>query len=159
MNELLFHGMTLNYPDDFHVLDDEERKGMQTIGDGEWTGLSAPERHVIITVGWKRAGGLFGAMLNTEDMKKNTEKAIAKAMRPYDYHKEKECGYTLDGETFKGFRYSYTAQGTKMTGETLILKKGSDHYELHFYGRTEFLEDENKLWEEVLHSLRWETAE
>jgi len=52
---------------------EEETRGLTMLGEGPWIGLSDPERHMIVTVGWKRLGAVVSFLLSGADLAKNAE--------------------------------------------------------------------------------------
>ena len=44
------------YPDGFHVMDEAERSKLKSLGGGPVECLSDPERHILISTGWKSVG-------------------------------------------------------------------------------------------------------
>ena len=49
--------MTLTYPDGFHVMGKEELKKHQYFGEPPAWSISNPERHVMISIAWKKTNG------------------------------------------------------------------------------------------------------
>ena len=156
MNEFRLNQMTGDVPLPLHLMDEEERRTLPVAGDAEWIGLSAPEIHMIVTAGWKHLGGFVGTVLSAHDIAKETEKNIRRALAASGYEAEGFKAYQVRAPKAEGFRYTYTVQGTAMTAETCIVKTGRDLYELHFYSRTETLDECLPVWEELLASLRWQ---
>ncbi|MBR3154478.1 MAG: hypothetical protein IKF10_05695, partial [Lachnospiraceae bacterium] len=52
----------LSFPDGFHVMDNDERQKLNMLADGPGECLTDPDRHIIISIGWKELG-LFPALL------------------------------------------------------------------------------------------------
>ena len=148
--ELTLKNLNLPVPDGFHVMDDAELSDLKLLADGDGVGLSDPERHMIVTAGTKQINGFSAALLNARDLAKNMEKQIRKPMASLGYRCEGFRQQTVGGRTAEGFRYSYTAQGVGMTGESYVVKDGKSLYYLHAYMRTELLEASLPVWEEVL---------
>ena len=44
-------GFRLTCPEGFRRMTEEETRGLTTLGEGPWIGLSDPERHMIVTAG------------------------------------------------------------------------------------------------------------
>ena len=124
-------------------------------GEHFYTG-SQSEIKTIVAAGWKHLGGFAGTVLNAHDIAKETEKNIRRALAASEYETEGVKAYQVRAPKAEGFRYTYTVQGTAMTAETCIVKTGRDLYELHFYSRTETLDECLPVWEELLASLRWQ---
>ena len=56
-NTLTFRHLTLARPIDFHGMDQSEWSKMNLLTDGETSGHTDPERHMIVTVGYKQVNG------------------------------------------------------------------------------------------------------
>ncbi len=58
MGEILLNRtLALPLPEGFHVMDEEERSRLRFLEAGECVCLSDPERHLVVTVGWKPLDG------------------------------------------------------------------------------------------------------
>ncbi len=153
MNELLLGGeLALNVSEGFRIMDDAERSGLSPLAGGEWTGLSDPDRHMIVTLGWKRTGGFAAALLSERDLAKGMEKKIRKPMRPFGYRLESFSERTIAGARAGGLRYSYEVQDTAMTGESWALKRGKTFFYFHAYMRSSLLEESLPVWNALLDS-------
>ena len=53
--------LNLNVPEGFHVLSEAERMRLNFIADGEGCCLQDAERHIMISVGWKKSERLPGS--------------------------------------------------------------------------------------------------
>ena len=148
-NELL-----LPVPDGFHELTDGERSKMNMPWAGQWVGISDPERHILVTVGSKKAGLLAGWLLNARDLAGKTEKQIRGAMGSFGYRAEGPTSYLIAGEKASGFRYAYEAQGIAMCAESCVFKRRGKMYFLHLYAREELRGESFAVWEEILSSVR-----
>ncbi|MBQ3262295.1 MAG: hypothetical protein IJH52_03905 [Oscillospiraceae bacterium] len=157
-NNLHLHGLTLPIPAGFHVMDKEEWSRMKLLADGEGTGLSDPGRHMVVTLGWKQAGGFSAALLSAKDLAKNMEKQICRAMASLGCRSEGVKTRAIGGREAHGARYRYTAQGTDMTGESWVVKEKKEIWYLHGYMRTELLEVSLPVWEEMLDSITIEPS-
>ena len=149
-NCLNMHGLSLTWPEGFHVMDETERSKLRFLTVGEGAGLSDPERHMIVTLGHQRAGGFSAALLSTKDLAKNMEKQISKSMAALGCRTESRKQRTIGGKEAHGFRYSYTVQDVGMTGETYVIKDGKEIWYLHVYMRTALLEESLPVWNEML---------
>ncbi len=93
---VLNNEMQLSYPDGFHVMSEEELSKMTFYGEAPGWCISDPERHIDLSVSWKKTNGLFAKILNTREIAKNMEAQIRKPMGQYGYRLdsflEKELG-------------------------------------------------------------------
>ena len=55
------------YPDGFHVMDEAECSKLKSLGGGPVECLSDPERHILISTGWKSVGRLVGMLFGAKD--------------------------------------------------------------------------------------------
>jgi hypothetical protein len=155
MEDLLLNGeLVLPLPAGFRVMDEEEKSKLRFLAEGECVCLSDPERHLLLTVGWKPLGGLARLMLNAGDAAKNAEKAARGAMRDTGYRCLGFEKQRIAGASAEGFRYEYTAQGIPMAADILIAKINKSFYYFNFYSRAESGEASFRLWEEFLGSVR-----
>ena len=61
---VLNNEMQLSYPDGFHVMSEEELSKMTFYGEAPGWCISDPERHIDLSVSWKKTNGLFAKILN-----------------------------------------------------------------------------------------------
>ena len=143
----------MEFPEGIRVLSDEERRGMNFIENGPGVCLSDPDRHIKISISWKKAG-LLAVLADPKDAVKTMEARIGSPMQQFGYKQEGFFERPVGGKMFSGFRYSYTVQDTGMTGESLIGKNGKVFYYLHFYARSEMPES-IEIWKDILDSAIW----
>ena len=155
-NKWSLHGLTLPFPAGFHVMDEAEWSRFKLLAGGEGAGLSDKARHMIVTVGYKQAGGFSAALLSAKDLAKNMEKQICKAMAALGCKSDGVKQRIIGGREAHGLRYGYTAQGTAMTGESWVIKERKEIWYLHGYMRTELLEASLPVWEEMLDGAAFE---
>ena len=74
--------MTIGCPEGFHVMTEEERSKLSMLEEGPWVGLSDPDRHILVTAGWKAVKGL-GSMLKGKSLAENMEKQVRWAFWVY----------------------------------------------------------------------------
>ena len=146
--------LELTYPEGFHVMDEKEMSELHFLEEGAGLCLSDPQRHIILTVGWKNAG-LAGMMLNAKDAAKKAESAVAGAMKPFGIRSYGLEEGTVGGKKSYSFRYEYTAKETGMTGVTHTVKSGNTFYYFNYYGRTELNGESLPVLEEILGSVIW----
>jgi len=113
MNGIAIEKLTLSYPDGFHIMDAGEKEKLNFLGGSTGECLNDPDRHIIISIGYKSAGGL-GFLVSAKDAAKRTEAAIRKPMQAFSYHLNGFDKRSIGGEDAEGFRYEYEAQGISM---------------------------------------------
>ena len=150
---LLNNKLTIVCPDGFRQLSEAEIEKLNTPWPGSGTCLSDPERHMLLSFGWKKVNGLAAIILSTKDLAKNMEQDIAGMMKEYDFESAGYTERTICGKRAGGFRYSYTAQGVRMTAESLVLKSGKTLYYFHCYARKTSEAGNLAVWEKILTSV------
>ncbi len=149
------NALTMTFPEGFHVMDASERKEINILGDGPSEILTDPDRHIIVSIGWKPLPLLSSMLLGAKDGAKNTKAAISKAMDPYGFHANETLKKSLGSDTAEGFSYDYTAQGISMYGESYVVKHNKTFYYLYLYARAERKEESLRVWDEILASAEW----
>ena len=152
---ILNNELTLDFPDSFRVLEEEEKKSMKFIAEGPGECLSDPSRKILLTVGWKKISKFASFMLNAGDVADKMEKSFASSMASFGYEMTGRPERTLDGEEAKGVSYRYTASETEMTGESYVMKHAGTLYYIHYYTRTALADENRSVFEDILASLKW----
>ncbi len=143
MNQVVLNGrLKITYPDGFRELQYTEKAGMQFTAEPPQFCISDPERHMIVSAAYRVINGLSAALLRTEEIAAKAEEQIRSAMTPYGYRPEG----TVSLDNMTGFRYSYTAENTAMSGETLIMKEGRTVYYIHCWYRTALQEESIRIF-------------
>ncbi len=143
----------LALPDGFHVMQEEERKNLRLIAEGEYKAFADPERHIISTVGWRDISFAAALLLSPSDAAQSAQRQIAHSMKDYGYALSGFLQKRICGKKTSGFIYTYKTGVTEMTGETYTLKNSKRIYFFNVYYRT-FLSDESrKIWNDMLDSV------
>ena len=142
-------------PDGFFKMDEADLEKITVFGDGTCGGLRDPERHILITVGWKAVRRFAALILTTKDLAKNTRTEIGKAMQPFGFRDTGTLSKDIGGRAALGFSYEYEAEGIPMYAESYALKHGTTFFYLHFYARDEQKSESLDLWNTILSSARW----
>ena len=157
MNDLkITDELHMEYPDTFHVMDEKEKESLNSMTGDDFVGLSDPESHVIVTVGYKANVGLAAKLLSAKDIAKNIEKQIAKPMMIYSYARGRFKNTGIGGIAASGFDYSYEVQGIVMLGESYVVKKDKTIYYFNMYTRDNMKAKNLSTWEDMLKQVRWE---
>ena len=136
-------------------MDAEEKKNMKFMTEGEGEVFSDPEMHILLSVGWTKAGGITSRLLSLHDLIKNSESRIRKAQKPFGYELEKIFSGDLGGAPGDAVRYTYTVQGVRMTGETWCVKMGRNIYYFNFYYRDALREESLEVIRTIRDSVEW----
>lgn len=147
--------LKIYYPEGFHIMDENERRNLNSLGDGPVECLSDPERHVVISTGWKSVGRLLGMMFGAKDAAKSAEGQVRRAMKVYNYRRNGFFTREVGGEKAEGYSYEYDAQGVHMYGETCVVKHGTEFYYLHLYTRIASKDENLEMWDGMLVSAVW----
>jgi hypothetical protein len=156
MSELLNNTLCIPCPEGFHVMDENERKALTFIADGPGVCLSDPDRHIIISAGYKQAGSFTSFFFNEKDAARSMEQQIAKPMAAYGYRKLGSAERIVGGRGVHGFGYIYESQGIAMYAESHVSKIGKTFYYIHYYTREALKEENMPVWESFLNEIRWE---
>ena len=146
--------VTLTFPDGFRKLTDDEQRQMRAIQSGPGVCLKNEEKHIILSLGYRRTG-FFDTLLNGKDLIKSAQGRIAGVMRPFGYRLTEYKPRNVGGRDASCFQYAYTAQNTEMMGECCAVKEGKTVYYLHFYVRAAFQEEGFRLWQDILAKAQW----
>ena len=153
-NKVVINEMKILYPEGFHVMDALERSELNQLGNDPSEMLFDPDRHMTVSIGWKRIG--IGARMNSvKDIMRSTEAGISKAMQPYGYKFIEDAPLEIDGEPAHCFSYEYVAKDTEMCGITVVVKHVKSLYNIHLYTRRELKEANMDAWNELLASTKW----
>ena len=146
--------LVINIPEGFHELGVAELESINHYGNvPDWC-ISDPDRHMILSISWKK-NGLAAMLLSSKDVAKKMETELKRLMAAYNFETQGEVKEDVGGLKADGFRYSYKAQSIDMAGETLSIKKGKMFYYIHCYMREELLHESRQVLKEILKSARW----
>ena len=154
-NTVLNSRLQLSVPEGFRRMEPQELEKYAFGGQVPAFALSDPERHMIITAGWKEAGALAAFFLSAKDMARNTEARLRQPMLAFGYRPRGSVSRDAGGKKAAGYTYTYKAQDTAMAGETLIVKDGKTFYYLYCYMREALQEENGEVWKEIIRSARW----
>ena len=150
---LLNNRLSMTFPEGFSEMDAETLAAKRFSMDGAGTGLSDPERHMIVSIGWEKSA--FAAfVLNEKDLAKKSEENIRVPMKQYGYVLKGFSSGTIAGRKARGFRYEYSVQETDMTAECWVFKYDKTFYYLNYYTRSALIAENEKVWQDVLASAR-----
>ena len=153
---MINQALKMCFPDGFRKLSEEEKKAMHFLEDGSGECVACEEKHIMVSIGWKPAGFLPGLLLKSADLARAAEGRVARAMKGSGYQLTGFEDRSVGGETGRAFRYTYQAQGTDMSAETVSLKIGKTLYYFNFYVRSGVAEEGMRIWNEVLAGAQWQ---
>ena len=153
---ITFHQkLKLTFPEGFREMSQAERGNLTMIAEGPGSCLTDPERHIIVSVGWRPLGRWTSLILSAKDAAKNMAGSIRNAMAPYGCRVTRASGKRIDGEGAEGVCFDYTVQEIGMYGESYVVKRDRVFYYLHVYVREEAKGESLNLWEEILSTAKW----
>ncbi|MBR0462605.1 MAG: hypothetical protein IJJ00_07830 [Erysipelotrichaceae bacterium] len=155
MKTLINDELEIVYPEGFHEMNETEKKEHNITDKNGSFCLSDEERHIIITVFWKNAGGLISALVKPHDAVVNMEKAVSGQMQKFGYKFDEFIVREAGDKTADGYRYDYKVDGLEMSGESFIVKNSRTFYYIHSYYRTALKEESLKVLDEIFGSLIW----
>ncbi len=147
--------LNMTYPDSFHVMNEKERQRLNHMTGDDFVGLSDPEAHMMVTVGYKSNIGFAAKLLSAKDMAKNMEKQIAKPMMIYSYARGRFKETQIGGISGYGFDYSYEVQGIVMIGESYVVKRDKAVYYFNLYSRDNMKTKNLFAWADMLKNVEW----
>ncbi len=154
-NIILNNDITLAIPDSFRETSEAELGQNFIYGGGEGKCFSDPDRHMLITAGWKKIGAFSSFFLNENDLVDNMEKKLRKPMEPFGYRLLGITSAPIGKKTAGGIRYTYTAQGVDMYAESYVIKVGKNLWYFHLYTRVSTQDENLPLWNQILATARW----
>ena len=83
--------LVLTIPDGFREMAAEERNKLNMLEDGPGKVFTDPDRHIIVSVGWRPLGFVTSLLLGTKDAVSNMKTSIRRTMEPYDFHEGPSC--------------------------------------------------------------------
>lgn len=154
----LFLNNTLRIPcpEGFHVMDDQERKTLRFITEGPGVCLSCPERHIIISIGYKQTGGFTAMLVSGKDALKGMESQIRASMGSYGYQLDGFAARLIGTKNGEGIGFHYTARDIGMYSESFVIKEKKTFYYFHYYTRETLIDENFPVWKSFLDEIRWE---
>ena len=156
MNRILINdSLDLCLPDGFHVMDVAERSSLKLLNDGPSEFVTDPDRHITLSVGWRKAPLISYLLLNTKDAAKAAERSISGPMGDYGYESLGHTSAVIGGLELAGFCFRYTASGIAMMGEILVAKHSGHFYYFNYYTREALWEENLSVYRLLLSESKW----
>ena len=133
----------------------EELSGFNYYSEAPGWCINDADRHIMISVSWKKIPGIFARMLKIKDVAKSMEGQMAQVMKAYDYRLDDFISRSPGGKEAEGFRYQYKVQDNDMTGMSFGMKNKNTFYYSHIYYRSALKEESVPVIEEILKSASW----
>lgn len=157
MSTVKINHLNLFCPEGFSVIPEEEMRGMNMLKEGDGGEMIRdPERHIVISAGWKKHGGLISILVSNEEGIESMEKQIAKAMKANGYVRDTFTSESIGSREAQAVIYRYEVQDIKMSAESMIIKDGDIYYYIHCYYRTNSAEESRKVLKEIFDGSSWD---
>ena len=144
---------TLICPEGFRTLTEKESDKLYTLGAGDSLFLTNEAAHIIVSIGWNDVNVIAGFLLHLISPIASVEANVSKAMIPFGYQKETMLERSIGGQSAQGFRYTYTADGTPMVGESYVIRQGRSLTFFHAYIPAERRDEGLALWQALLDAV------
>ena len=151
---ILNETLALTFPDGFRKLDEAELSQMKTVQSGSGICLRNDDQHIIVSLGYRRAG-LLSAFFSDKDLIKSAQGRIAAVMRRYSYQLGAYDRCCISDKTAHFFTYGYVAQNIRMAAECCAIREAKTIYYLHFYVRESSRDTGFSLWRGILANAQW----
>lgn len=153
-NVLINKELYITLSDGLHQMTPEEYKQNNMAADGSSVSFLDPARQIIVSIGWKKTA-LGSMMMDADDVAKNLEANMSRSLRGAGYQKSNIIQRNLGGLEAMGFDFTYQAQGENIIGYSYVVEKGKTFYYFNFYGRSGTKEEYDRIWNEMLNSIKW----
>lgn len=145
--------LKVTYPDNFKEMSQEEiERKTGTAYPDKWV-ISDEEKHMSISIIWKKSGAILSALANAKDISKANASKLKNTLKNNDYELEESFETEVCGIKTYGLRYSYTAKGKRQQGQAVVLKNKRVCYTISFYIRKENEAELAPVFEQFLADL------
>ena len=141
-------------PEGFRPMTKDERANLRIAEDGDILCLTNEAEHMLVSIGWKEVNVGVSLLLHLIRPVKSVEASVNRSMSPYGYRLEEMLERQIGGQPVQGFRYTYTAGGTPMVGESYVLRQGRSLTFFHGYMPQELRESALALWHGLLDEVQ-----
>ena len=145
--------INLTYPEGFNEMGEEELIRYFSSPDNRW-GVYEPDKHVIISVSWKKAG-FFSFMSDAESIIIGAESRMRRNL--LNYQRTKAGKMKLCGKKIKayGITFEYRVNDKKIVqvGDLVVFKYKKFIYAIHYIGRKANEEENRPVFDELIKSL------
>ena len=151
MNTVILNDeLKITYPDSFIERNEQEKAGMNFYGNIPDLCLNDPEKHITISVAFKKYGAAAAALANQKGTVKSMSKKTAGLMKEFNFRSGGFITQKIGAFTVDGFVYSYKAQGIDMLGRSFVVKSGRTFYYIHCYYRAELEKESEAVIDGIL---------
>ncbi len=151
--EIVNGAFAMPVPDGFHVMSEEELTKLFMKPDPDRWGIWDQERHIMLTLEWKKYSPLALKMTNVKNIAARNEQLMRKALKKYSYQPEGAFSGRIAGLEAEGYRYLYQVQGIEQTAECLLFAERSLVYRMTCVGRVENRAANRAFFESIVDSV------
>ena len=147
---------TLEIPDRFEVLGEEDLRGMyRNTGDPFRWGVRDKENHVIIAALWKQYPALLSWTLDLKTVVKKNEQLTGKAHAEHGYRFLEFFSMQAGDEKAEGYRFTYEKEGVTQVCNNFLIRDGRTIYAFICVGREENMDADREMINRVMSTLEY----
>lgn len=155
MNEALINGgLSISYPDGFHVMDDAEQARIFLEEAPNRWGIWDTGRHIIIALMWNTSSGFLAKLSSPKSQAERVEARARKAYKAAGYRCLGFSETQVAGRDAHAVRFEYQVQGVQQVAEVAVFNDKATYYFVYGYLRKENAEVGDAVLDEVLASIR-----
>ena len=145
---------SIRVPDGFEPMTAEELEKLYRDENPDRWGVWNRERHVMLTVLWKRYPVLVGALADVKAIARRNQQLTEKGYAGHDFRPGGFFSMQADGLPLEGYRFSYRIGDVVQNAETVLMKKQKTIYNITCTGREENADENAETFREIIGSLR-----
>ena len=147
---------TLEIPDRFEVLSEEDLRGMyRNAGDPFQWGMRDTENHVIIVALWKKYPALLSWTLDLKAIVKKNEQLTGQAHAEHGYRFLEFFSMQAGDEKAEGYRFTYEKEGATQACSNFLIKDGRTIYAFICVGREENMDVDRETITQIMATLEY----
>ena len=147
---------TLEIPDRFEVLSEEDLRGMyRNAGDPFQWGVRDTENHVIIVALWKKYPALLSWTLDLKAIVKKNEQLTGQAHAEHGYRFLEFFSMQAGDEKAEGYRFTYEKEGATQACSNFLIRDGRTIYAFICVGREENMDADRETIKQIMATLEY----
>ena len=147
---------TLEIPDRFEVLSEEDLRGMyRNAGDPFQWGVRDTENHVIIVALWKKYPALLSWTLDLKAIVKKNEQLTGQAHAEHGYRFLEFFSMQAGDEKAEGYRFTYEKEGATQACSNFLIRDGRTIYAFICVGREENMDADRETITQIMATLEY----
>ena len=147
---------TLEIPDRFEVLSEEDLRGMyRNAGDPFQWGVRDTENHVIIVALWKKYPALLSWTLDLKAIVKKNEQLTGQAHAEHGYRFLEFFSMQAGDEKAEGYRFTYEKEGATQACSNFLIRDGRTIYAFICVGREENMDTDRETINRIMSTLEY----